>query len=245
MPVQKKKDDVKKMFDDISNRYDFLNHFLSFGIDNIWRRKLTSLLSIKNPKNILDVATGTGDLAIAMAKLNPLNITGIDIAEKMLDIARVKVRQRKLNGIITFTPGDAEKIPFSDGSFDAVTVAFGVRNYEHLLQGLKEMNRVLKPGGTMMILEFSHPRSGILKFIYKLYSRTIIPFTGKVISKNSYAYQYLPDSVAAFPSGEDFLEILKGAGLNNRRQYPLSGGIASIYMAEKQMGGRPVKIKKG
>lgn len=233
MPGLKKKEEVKNMFDDISNRYDFLNHFLSFGIDFWWRRKLISLLSVKQPQIILDVATGTGDLAIALAKLNPRKITGIDIAEKMLTIAREKVVNRKLNTIISFETGDAEKIPFPDHSFDAVTVAFGVRNYENLLVGLKEMNRVLKQGGTMMILEFSKPHSNFLNHLYRFYSRRIIPFTGKSISKNKYAYQYLPDSVAAFPAGKDFLEILKEAGLKNNREYSLTGGIATIYMGDK------------
>lgn len=221
------------MFDAISKRYDFLNHFLSFGIDYWWRKKLISLLSVKQPQNILDVATGTGDLAIALAKLNPRKITGIDIAEKMLTIAREKIVQKKLNTIISFQTGDAENIPFSDNFFDAVTVAFGVRNYENLLQGLKEMNRVLKQGGTMMILEFSRPRSFFLSYLYRVYSRRIIPFTGKLISKHNHAYQYLPESVAAFPAGKDFLEILKEAGLKNNRQYPLTGGIATIYMGDK------------
>jgi demethylmenaquinone methyltransferase/2-methoxy-6-polyprenyl-1,4-benzoquinol methylase len=221
------------MFDDISNRYDFLNHFLSFGIDKLWRRKLTRLLSEKNPRSILDVATGTGDLAIALAKLNPLKITGIDIAEKMLTIAREKVSRKKLCTIITFETGDAENIPFTDNSFDAVTVAFGVRNYENLLMGLKEMNRVLKQGGTMMILEFSKPRSNFLNHLYRFYSRRIIPFTGQFISKNKHAYQYLPDSVAAFPAGKDFLEILKESGLTNNREYSLTGGIATIYVGDK------------
>jgi len=233
MPALKKKEQVKEMFDDISNRYDFLNHFLSFGIDKLWRRRLISLLSEKKPQNILDVATGTGDLAIALAILKPQKITGIDIAEKMLEIARVKVIGRKLDTLISFQSGDAENIPFPDNTFDAVTVAFGVRNYENLLQGLKEMNRVLKPGGTMMILEFSQPQSKLLKFFYRIYSRTFIPFTGRLISKNNDAYHYLPESVAAFPSGEAFLEIMKEAGLNNTR-YPLTGGIASIYTGIKK-----------
>jgi demethylmenaquinone methyltransferase/2-methoxy-6-polyprenyl-1,4-benzoquinol methylase len=233
MSELKKKEEVKKMFDDISNRYDFLNHFLSFGIYKIWRRKLTRLLSEQNPRIILDVATGTGDLAIALAVLKPQKITGIDIAEKMLTIAREKVVRRKLNTIISFETGDAENIPFPDNSFDAVTVAFGVRNYENLLMGLKEMKRVLKQGGTMMILEFSQPRTNLFKLLYRIYSEKIIPFAGKLISKNKHAYQYLPESVASFPAGKDFLEILKEAGLQNNRQYPLTGGIATIYIGDK------------
>ncbi len=229
----KKKEDVRNMFDDISNRYDFLNHFLSFGIDFWWRRKLISLLSVKQPQNILDVATGTGDLAIALAKLNPRKITGIDISEKMLTIARDKVIRKNLNKIISFETGDAENIPFTDNSFDAVTVAFGVRNYENLLMGLKEMNRVLKQGGTMMILEFSQPQANLFSQLYRIYSERIIPFIGKLISKHKHAYQYLPESVAAFPAGKDFLEILKEAGLKNNREYSLTGGIATIYMGDK------------
>lgn len=221
------------MFDDISNRYDFLNHFLSFGIDKLWRRKLTRLLSERNPCFILDVATGTGDLAIALALLKPQKITGIDIAEKMLTIAREKVIRKKLNTIISFETGDAENIPFPNNSFDAVTVAFGVRNYENLLMGLKEMNRVLKQGGTMMILEFSQPRANLFSHLYRIYSERIIPFIGKLISKHKQAYQYLPESVAAFPAGKDFLEILKEVGLKNNREYSLTGGIATIYMGCK------------
>jgi demethylmenaquinone methyltransferase / 2-methoxy-6-polyprenyl-1,4-benzoquinol methylase len=233
MSELKKKEDVRTMFDDISNRYDFMNHFLSFGIDKIWRKKLIRLLSEKHPQAILDVATGTGDLAIALNALNPRKIIGIDIAEKMLDIAREKVIRRNLGSIISFETGDAENLPFSDNSFDAVTVAFGVRNYEDLSQGLKEMNRVLNPGGTMMILEFSQPQSKFFSLLYGFYSRRIIPFAGKIISRNNIAYQYLPDSVAAFPSGKYFLEILGNAGLKKMRQFPLSGGIATIYRGEK------------
>ena len=221
------------MFDDISNHYDFLNHFLSFGIDKLWRRKLIRLLAQERPYSILDVATGTGDMAIALAKLKPQKIKGIDIADKMLEIACAKVLHRRLNTVISFETGDAEKIPFNDSSYDAVTVAFGVRNYENLLQGLKEMNRVLKPGGTMLILEFSHPQSIMVKLFYRIYSRIVIPSAGRLISGNNHAYRYLPQSVAAFPSGNDFLEILKKAGLHNTRQYILSGGIASIYRAVK------------
>jgi len=229
----KKKEDVRNMFDDISNRYDFLNHFLSFGIDFWWRRKLISLLSVKQPQNILDVATGTGDLAIALANLNPRKITGIDIFEIMLTIACDIVIRNNLNKIFSFETGDAENIPFTDNSFDAVTVAFGVRNYENLLMGLKEMNRVLKQGGTMMILEFSQPQANLFSQLYRIYSERIIPFIGKLISKHKHAYQYLPESVAAFPAGKDFLEILKEAGLKTNREYSLTGGIATIYMGDK------------
>jgi len=233
-----KKDSVRKMFDDISPRYDFLNHFLSFGIDFIWRKKLVDMLSELHPARILDVATGTGDLAIAMARLDPGQIVGIDISEKMLEIARLKVIEKGLQEIISFTRGDAERIPFSDGAFDAVTVAFGVRNYEDLIKGLTEMKRVLRPGGTMLILKFSHPSATPFKQFYRFYSRFVIPLIGKLISSHSDAYTYLPESVAAFPSGDDFLHILEESGLTNCNKKELSSGIASIYSCQA-----PDKIK--
>jgi len=233
-----KKDSVQKMFDDISPKYDFLNHFLSFGIDFSWRKKLVAMLSVKNPRRILDVATGTGDVAISLTTLNPEKIVGIDISEKMLDIARRKVTEKGMQDVISFKQSDAERIPFSDGTFDAVTVAFGVRNYEDLRKGLSEMKRVLRPGGTMMILEFSHPSGTPFRQFYRFYSRYVIPFIGKLISSHSEAYRYLPESVAAFPSGSDFLNILKELDLINCHQQILSFGIASIYSCQK-----PDKIK--
>jgi demethylmenaquinone methyltransferase / 2-methoxy-6-polyprenyl-1,4-benzoquinol methylase len=233
-----KKDSVQKMFDDISPKYDFLNHFLSFGIDFIWRKKMVSMLSASHPRRILDVATGTGDVAIALTRMNPEQITGIDISEKMLDIARKKVNEKGLQKIISFKQSDAERIPFSDGSFDAVTVAFGVRNYEDLRKGLSEMKRVLRPGGKMLILEFSHPSATPFKQFYHFYSRFVIPFIGKLISSHSNAYRYLPESVAAFPSGDDFLRILTELELTNCQQKILSFGIASIYSCQT-----PNKIK--
>ena len=232
MSVVKRKESIEKMFDDISSQYDFLNHFLSLGIDVLWRKKLVRLLRTKKPSRILDVATGTGDLAIALTRLKPEKIIGIDIAEKMLEIARQKIRKRGLDEIISFRKSDAERIPFSNQSFDAVTVAFGVRNYEDLRKGLSEMKRVLRPGGSMMILEFSHPSTIPFKQLYRLYSRSVIPFIGQFISGHSRAYNYLPESVDAFPSGNDFLEILSSTGLKNCRVIPLSFGIASIYCAE-------------
>ncbi|MCX6304935.1 MAG: bifunctional demethylmenaquinone methyltransferase/2-methoxy-6-polyprenyl-1,4-benzoquinol methylase UbiE [Bacteroidetes bacterium] len=233
MDETSKKEVVRVMFDDISSKYDFLNHFLSFGIDRVWRKKLVSLLGQRKPVTVLDVATGTGDLAIAIAALKPEKITGIDISAKMLEIGRQKLIEKGLNKLITLQQADAEKIPFSDNSFDAITVAFGVRNYEHLELGLTEMSRVLRPGGVMLILEFSHPESFPMKQLYAIYSRYIIPLTGRLISGNTTAYSYLPESVAAFPSGKNFLDILQKVGLKNTRQLSLSMGIASIYMAEK------------
>ena len=227
-----KKEVVRLMFDDISPKYDFLNHFLSFGIDRSWRRKLVQILRERNPKSILDVATGTGDLAIAMSELKPQKIVGIDISGKMLEIGKQKVTRLGLGTLIALQRADAEKIPFSDHSFEAITVAFGVRNFEDLRKGLTEMKRVLRTGGIMAILEFSHPQTFPMKQMYRLYSRYGIPMMGKLISKNDQAYRYLPESVAAFPSGRDFLKILEEVGLKNVRGISLSMGIATIYLAE-------------
>ena len=235
MPVVKKKESIEKMFDDISPKYDFLNHFLSFGIDFLWRKELVKLLRVKNPGTILDVASGTGDLAVALASLKPEKIVGIDIADKMLEIGREKIREKGLEGMISFRQSNAEHIPFSDRSFDAVTVAFGVRNFENLTQGLSEMKRILRPGGTMMILEFSHPSSPFIRQGFRFYSKFIIPFLGKLISRHSQAYTYLPESVATFPSGSEFLKILTALDLKNGKVKPLSFGIASIYYAEKPL----------
>ena len=228
-----KKEMVRAMFDDISPKYDFLNHFLSLGIDRGWRRKLVKILAERNPGAVLDVATGTGDLAIAVAGGCKARINGIDIAEKMLEIGSRKVVAAGLDDRISFRRGDAEKIPFSDGTFDAVTVAFGVRNFEDLPQGLREMRRVMRPGGLMLVLEFSHPERFPVRQLYGFYSRFIIPAAGKLISGHSAAYRYLPESVAAFPSGKRFLDIMEETGLKNVRQIPLTMGIASIYAGEK------------
>ncbi|MDP1623698.1 MAG: bifunctional demethylmenaquinone methyltransferase/2-methoxy-6-polyprenyl-1,4-benzoquinol methylase UbiE [Bacteroidales bacterium] len=228
-----KKEIVRGMFNDISPKYDFLNHFLSLGIDRIWRKKLVVILKNRQPVNVLDVATGTGDLAIAISSLGVRKIVGIDISEKMLEIGRRKLIEKNLEQTITLQQADAEKIPYSDNSFDAVTVAFGVRNFEDLSQGIAEMSRVLRPGGVMIILEFSHPESFPVKQLYSFYSSYIIPVMGRLISGNNKAYTYLPESVTAFPSGRPFLEILDKQGLKNTRQVSLSMGIVSIYMAEK------------
>lgn len=221
------------MFDDISGRYDFLNHFLSMGIDRSWRKRLVRLLGEKNPRSILDVATGTGDLAIALAAIKPEKIVGIDIAGKMLAIGRAKVEKQGLERLIILKQADAENIPFPDDSFDALTIAFGVRNFENLVTGLKEMKRVLHPGGTMMILEFSHPASIPFRQLYRIYSSLFIPLIGRVVSRNNKAYQYLPDSVRSFPSGKEFLDLLINIGMRDCHQVILTFGVASIYIAEK------------
>jgi demethylmenaquinone methyltransferase / 2-methoxy-6-polyprenyl-1,4-benzoquinol methylase len=231
--MQSKKEMVREMFDDISPKYDLLNHVLSFGIDRGWRRRLVRILDRYRPADVLDVATGTGDLAIAIAGPGQRNVTGIDISGKMLAIGRDKVEHLGLTNSIRFQLADGEKIPFADSSFDAVTVAFGVRNFEHLDAGISEMRRVLRPGGVMLILEFSHPGSFPMKQVYGFYSRFVIPAAGRLISGHGRAYTYLPESVAAFPSGKQFLELLENAGLRNMKQVRLTMGIASIYQAEK------------
>jgi demethylmenaquinone methyltransferase / 2-methoxy-6-polyprenyl-1,4-benzoquinol methylase len=228
-----KKEAVQTMFNEISHRYDLLNHLLSFGVDFWWRRKFVRTLGLKKPRSILDVATGTGDLAIAMNRLSPEKIVGIDIATQMIAIGKQKIEKKKLTGVIHLHAGDAEKIPYPENSFDAVTVAFGVRNFENLELGLAEMKRILKPGGTMQILEFSHPGTAPVKQLYNFYSRFIIPFIGRLISRNNAAYTYLPESVAKFPSGDDFISKLEKTGLKNNAYIPLTFGIASIYSGEK------------
>jgi len=221
------------MFNDISGRYDFLNHFLSFGVDYNWRTKFVRQLARCKPVNVLDVATGTGDLAILIATKLPAHVTGIDIAVKMLEIANQKAVQRELQQKLTFMEGDAEVLPFPDEFFDAVTVAFGVRNFEHLEKGLTEMKRVMKTGGMMMILEFSHPSSFPWKQLYKFYSRTMIPLIGRMVSRNKQAYSYLPESVSAFPSGNEFVEIMQNTGMKNVSQRVLTFGIATLYSGAK------------
>lgn len=221
------------MFDDISPKYDLLNHLLSFGIDFSWRRKLVRLLLAGNPRSVLDVATGTADLAIAIAKAGVGAVTGVDISEKMLAIGRIKTAGQDISGSIALQVADAAALPFADNTFDAVTVAFGVRNFEDLRAGLTEMKRVLRPGGTLLILEFSHPATFPMKQLYGFYSRRIIPAIGQLVSGNAEAYRYLPESVRAFPSGDDFLKILATIGMNNARCHSLTAGISSIYQAEK------------
>ena len=221
------------MFDEISQHYDFLNHFLSFGIDRKWRKEMIKILAVRHPETILDVATGTADLAIAMTDTHPRKITGIDISEKMLRLADEKISTAGFKDLITLLPGDAEALPFPEDTFDAVTVAFGVRNFENLRLGLIEMKRVLHPGGILLILEFSHPATFPVKQFYQVYSRLIIPLFGRLISHHSDAYQYLPDSVASFPSENSFIAMLEDLGLKNTGRKSLSMGIASIYWAEK------------
>ncbi len=229
-----KKEQVAKMFDDIAFRYDFLNHFLSAGIDVKWRKKAIKMLADSHPQKILDVATGTADMAImASAILNPQKITGIDISEGMLEIGRKKIQKLGLQDKIELLNGDSETITFDDNSFDAVTVAFGVRNFEHLESGLKEIYRVLKPGGKLVVLEFSKPKMYGTKIVYNLYMKIVAPNMGKLFSKNRNAYQYLDESIKKFPEGKNFTNILDNLGYKNTYGKPLSLGICSIYCGEK------------
>ena len=229
-----KKKQVEQMFDNISSNYDFLNHFLSFGIDHIWRNKAIKIVAEDQPKFILDVATGTGDLAFtAQKKINPDKIIGLDLSNGMLEVGRAKIQKRNLNDKLEFIQGDSEELPFEDEYFDAVMVSFGVRNFENLNKGLSEIIRVLKKGGKIVVLEFSKPKTFPIKQGYHIYSKYILPVFGSLISKDKSAYHYLPESVAAFPEGNDFLNELMKVGFNESKFDKLSGGIASIYSAIK------------
>lgn len=221
------------MFDNIAPKYDFLNHFLSLGIDNLWRKKAIRILSRYKYDLLLDVATGTGDFAIAASKLKPSKIVGFDLSEQMINVGKVKVQKLGLDGIIEFQKGDSEAMPFTDQQFDAITVAFGVRNFENLENGLKEFVRVLKPGGVAVILEFSKPKYFPMKQLYLLYFFTILPLVGRMVSKDRSAYSYLPESVMAFPDDQKFLDILKKVGFASYSQRRLTFGIATIYIAQK------------
>ncbi|MBE2246463.1 MAG: bifunctional demethylmenaquinone methyltransferase/2-methoxy-6-polyprenyl-1,4-benzoquinol methylase UbiE [Candidatus Competibacteraceae bacterium] len=228
-----KKEQVADMFDNISQRYDFLNHFLSLGIDRLWRKQLVKMVQNDKPRSIIDVATGTGDLAIALAKTYPDVIEGIDISEGMLSVGRKKIEKQNLAVPIHLQWGDSENIPFDDNSFDVATAAFGVRNFENPLKGLKEMHRVLKPGGKIYVLEFSQPSSFPFKQIYTFYFRHILPLWGRLVSKHASAYSYLPESVQAFPYGKNFTDLLAIAGFKQTGIRQLTFGVASIYTGIK------------
>ena len=229
-----KKEQVADMFNNISKTYDFLNHFLSLGIDIIWRKKAINELKKDKPKLILDVATGTGDFAFeALKALKPEKIIGVDISRGMLDIAEQKIQKRNLSDKFEVKLGDSEKLPFEADEFDAVTVAYGVRNFEHLETGLADIQRVLKPGGKAVILEFSKPRVFPVKQLYNFYFNYITPCIGKLFSKDARAYTYLPESVAAFPDGESFVALMDKVGFKNTKHRPLAFGICSIYTGIK------------
>lgn len=224
---------VRSLFDSIAYRYDLLNHLLSGGIDFYWRRRAIEHLKQIQPKRILDVATGTADFAIAALRLKPSAVVGVDIAEEMLKLGRAKLAKRGLAEVVTLRSGEAENLQFETDSFDAAIVAFGARNFEHLEKGLAEMHRVLRPGGKIVVLEFSRPRAFPFKQLYFFYFRTILPLIGKLISKHSEAYTYLPDTVMKFPEGDSFLEILRTIGFTATVQERLTFGIATVYSGVK------------
>jgi demethylmenaquinone methyltransferase/2-methoxy-6-polyprenyl-1,4-benzoquinol methylase len=229
-----KKEQVAQMFNNIARRYDFLNHFLSLGIDNLWRKKAIKCINdIASNPFILDVASGTGDLAIAALKLNPQKVIGIDISQEMLNVGIKKIQRKGYQNIIELKIGDSENLEFNDNKFDGITAAFGVRNFEDLNKGLSEMYRVLKPQGKIVILEFSKPRVFPVKQVYNFYFKIILPLLGKIISKDNSAYTYLPESVNKFPERELFIQKLEQAGFKQCLYKPLSFGIASLYWAFK------------
>ena len=228
-----KKEVVQDIFNDIAPKYDLLNHLLSMNIDKGWRRKAMSCIGEQEKGCLLDVACGTGDFSIAAHRAGVKQVTGIDISENMVEIGKKKVGDLHLADAIELKTGDCEHMEFATGMFDVVTVAFGVRNFEHLELGLQEMYRVLKTGGKVIILEFSMPEHFPMKQLYNFYFRYILPFVGGVISGNRKAYEYLPASVFAFPQGKNFLDIMRGAGYSNVSQQRLTFGIASLYVGEK------------
>ena len=228
-----KKQQVQTMFDRIAPRYDLLNRVLSMGIDVYWRNRAIRELGKYKPKTIIDVACGTGDFAIAALKLDPEKIIGVDIAQEMLEKGNEKLKKRHLENKIELIMGDSEQLQFGDASFDACTVAFGVRNFENLGKGLSEIRRVLKPGSPVIVLEFSTPRKFPVKQLYHFYFSTILPFVGRLLSKDAKAYTYLYESVKAFPEGDDFLRHLQRAGFTNCTFTRLTFGICSLYIGEK------------
>jgi demethylmenaquinone methyltransferase/2-methoxy-6-polyprenyl-1,4-benzoquinol methylase len=228
-----KKAQVRQMFNNISPKYDLLNRVLSFGIDIWWRKIAVNRLRAEKPQLILDVATGTADFALETLSLNPKHITGVDISEGMLAVGQEKINARGLQNKISLQVADSENLPFADNHFDAVTVSFGVRNFENLERGMAEMLRVLRPGGSLVVLEFSQPTAFPIKQLYGLYSRTLLPAIGRLISKDDGAYTYLPESAAVFPSGQRFLDIMSKVGYVQHRATPLLFGITSLYHGKK------------
>ncbi len=231
---QTKKEEVREMFDNIAPKYDLLNHTLSWNIDRLWRRHVVREVRRARPRRILDVATGTGDLAIAMARrIRGVQVLGVDLSEQMLDVARVKIARRGLEDRIVLDRGDAEHLELGNAVVDVATVAFGVRNFENLEAGLSELARVVKPGGRVVILEFSRPRNRLFRAVYEFYAGRILPRIGGAVSHDKRAYEYLPASVAEFPAPERFLELLERAGFHNCRARSQSFGIAQIYIGER------------
>ncbi|MGB1041252.1 MAG: bifunctional demethylmenaquinone methyltransferase/2-methoxy-6-polyprenyl-1,4-benzoquinol methylase UbiE [Flavobacteriales bacterium] len=228
-----KTEQVAEMFDNISGKYDFLNHFFSLGIDKLWRKKVLKIVKEIPHSEILDVATGTGDLAIALSKLEGSNIIGVDISNKMLDVGKEKVIKKKLSNSVELKYGDSLNLPFDDKQFDVVTVAFGVRNFENISKGLSEISRVLKENGKIIVLEFSNPKKFPTKQLFNFYSKKLMPGIGKMVSKDSRAYSYLPESVQAFPTEEKFAKIIEESGFKEATYQNVSNGIAAIHVATK------------
>jgi len=228
-----KKEQVAQMFDNISKNYDDLNRVISLGIDVKWRKKVVEIVGKNNPKQILDIATGTGDLVLMMAALNPDRIVGLDISAGMLEVGKRKIAKAKLSDKIEMIVGDSEEMPFKDNTFDAITVSFGVRNFAHLDKGIKEIARVLKPTGVLVILETSNPIKFPFKQGYKFYTNFILPIIGKIFSKDKVAYSYLSESANSFPFGEAFNNILQKNGFTNTKDTPVTFGVATIYTASK------------
>lgn len=229
-----KTEQVREMFDSIAPAYDFMNRMMTFGIDKLWRLRAVNMLRRKSPQHILDVATGTGDLAMLMfKKLRPGRITGIDLSPGMIAVAEKKVAEAGLDGAIRFMNEDCLDLPFAPEVFDCITVAYGVRNFEHLDRGYAEMYRVMQRGGTLCVIELSTPRSPLVKPFYKFYTRHIIPWVGKAVSRDVRAYSYLPESIAAVPQGEEMLQLISEAGFKNCRCRRFTFGTCSVYLAEK------------
>lgn len=229
-----KSEQVREMFDAIAPAYDFMNRAMTFGIDRLWRRRAVRLMRDVDHEKVLDIATGTGDLAILMADiLDGADITGVDLSEGMIEVGRRKVAERGLSERIRFAAADCLNLPFADDSFDCITCAYGVRNFENLAAGYAEMERVLRPGGLLVIVELSTPPSPLVRPLYNLYTRHLIPAVGRMVSKDTRAYSYLPESIAAVPQREEMCEIMRGAGLTDCRYIPLTFGTCTIYTAKK------------
>ena len=232
--TESKTGQVRQMFDSIAPAYDFMNRCMTMGIDKLWRRKAVNLVARSGAQTLLDVATGTGDLAIQLCRtIKPKSIVGIDLSTGMLEIGRKKIAERGLDSVITLEEGDCLNLRFDDGTFDAVTVAYGVRNFEHLSQGYAEMFRVLAPGGMLCVVELSTPTNPIIKFFYDIYTKHIIPFIGRSKSKDARAYSYLPESIAAVPQGENMLALMREVGFTECKALALTFGVCSIYIGIK------------
>lgn len=236
MKIERNTDEVKAMFDDIAPSYDRLNHIMSMDIDKIWRKRVVRIVRRRGAKRILDMATGTGDLAIAMAeRIHGSTILGADLSPEMLAVAKQKIERQGLDERITLEECNAEQISLTDESVDAVTVAFGVRNFQHRETALKEIFRVIRPGGHLIVLEFSNPSNPMVRFVYKLYSHRLLPLVGGIVSHNRPAYDYLPRTIDEFPTPEKFKQMLLDAGFTKVRRRSQSWGIAQIYIAEKRI----------